>query len=153
MTESPHIVLIEARFYTEISIQLADGAMAAIEAAGGTAYRIAVPGILEIPAALQFAIEGKGDPETGRMFDGGVVLGCAIKGETDHYEHVCTESMRGTQDVALAHAFPVGNGILTCPTRALAEDRADITRKNFGGKAAEACLRLINLRSELGVEP
>ena len=152
MTDAPHIVLIEAPFYTEISIQLADGAMAAIEAAGGTAYRVAVPGIFEIPAALQFAIEGKGDPETGRMFDGAVVLGCAIKGETDHYEHVCTESMRGTQDVALAHAFPVGNGILTCPTRELAEERADIARKDFGGKAAEACLRLIEIRTTLGVE-
>lgn len=150
---APHIVLIEAPFYTDISIQLADGATAAIEAAGGTTYRITVPGILEIPAALQFAIEGKGDPETGRMFDGAVVLGCAIKGETDHYEHVCTESMRGTQDVALAHGFPVGNGILTCPTRALAEDRADTKRKDFGGKAAFACLRLIELKTKLGVEP
>lgn len=150
---APHIALIEAPFYTEISIQLADGAMAAIEGAGGTAYRISVPGILEIPAALQFAIEGKGDPVTGRMFDGAVVLGCAIKGDTHHYEHVCTEAMRGTQDVALAHGFPVGNGILTCPTRELAEDRADVTRKNFGGKAAEACLRLIELKTTLGVEP
>jgi len=150
---APHIVLIEAPLYTDISVQLAEGALAAIEAAGGTAHRIEVPGILEIPAALQFAIEGKGDPKTGRMFDGGVVLGCAIKGETDHYEHVCTESMRGTQDVALAHGFPVGNGILTCPSRELAEERADVGRKNFGGKAAEACLRLVALKTALGVEP
>ena len=152
MTDAPHIVLIEARFYDDLSDQLAAGAIAAIEEAGGTIYRIAVPGILEIPATLQFPIEGKGDPETGRMFDGGIVLGCAIKGDTDHYEHVCTESMRGTQDVALAHAFPVGNGILTCPTRALAEERADVSRKDFGGKAAKACLRLIEIRSTLGVE-
>ena len=152
MTDTPHIVLIEARFYEDISDQLAAGAIAAIEAVGGTFHRIAVPGILEIPETLQFASEGKGDPETGRMFDGGVVLGCAIKGDTDHYEHVCTESMRGTQDVALAHAFPVGNGILTCPTRALAEDRADVGRKDFGGKAALACLRLIEIRTAFGVE-
>lgn len=150
---APHIVLIEARFYTDISDQLAAGALAAVEEASGTIHRISVPGILEIPATLQFAIEGSGDPETGRMFDGGIVLGCAIKGETDHYEHVCTESMRGTQDVALAHAFPVGNGILTCPTRALAEERADINRKDFGGKAAKACLRMIELKTMLGVEP
>lgn len=152
MTTAPNIVLIEARFYENISDQLAAGAIAAIESAGGTVHRISVPGILEIPAALQFAIEGQGNPETGQMFDGGVVLGCAIKGETDHYEHVCGESMRGTQDVALAHAFPVGNGILTCPTRALAEERADPARRNFGGRAAEACLRLIEIRFALGME-
>lgn len=152
MTSAPNIVLVEARFYEDISDQLAAGAIAAIEAAGGTVYRIDVPGILEIPAALQFAIEGQGNPDTGQMFDGGVVLGCAIKGETDHYEHVCSESMRGTQDVALAHAFPVGNGILTCPSRPLAEERADMNRRNFGGRAAEACLSLIELRTRLGVE-
>ena len=152
MTDAPNIVLIEARFYEEISVRLASGALAAIEAAGGTVHRVAVPGILEIPAALQFAIEGKGNPDNERAFDGGVVLGCAIKGETDHYEHVCTESMRGTQDVALAHAFPVGNGILTCPTRALAMDRADANGQNFGGRAAIACLRLIEIHHTLGVE-
>lgn len=152
MSTSPNIVLIEARFYQDVSDQLAEGALKAIEAVGGRVYRIDVPGILEIPAALQFAIEGQGNPETGEMFDGGVVLGCAIKGETDHYEHVCSEAMRGTQDVALAHAFPVGNGILTCPTRALAEERADMARRNFGGRAAEACLRLIELHMRLGVE-
>jgi 6,7-dimethyl-8-ribityllumazine synthase len=152
MTATPNIVVIEARFYEDISDQLAAGAIAAIEAAGGSIYRITVPGILEIPAALQFAIEGQGNPDNGQMFDGAVVLGCAIKGETDHYEHVCGESMRGTQDVALAHAFPVGNGILTCPTRALAEERADPARRNFGGGAAEACIRLIEIRLALGVE-
>ena len=89
MTDSPNIVLIEARFYTEISDQLAEGAIAAITAVGGTFHRIAVPGILEIPAALQFAIEGNGNPSNDKAFDGGVVLGCAIKGETDHYQHGC----------------------------------------------------------------
>ena len=151
MTDAPHIVLIEARFYHDLSEQLAAGAIAAIEETGGTVYRIAVPGILEIPATLQFAIEGRVDPKTGRLFDGGIVLGCAIKGESDHYEHVCSEAMRGTQDVALAHAFPVGNGILTCQTRALAEERADVSRKDFGGKAAKACLRLIAIRTALGL--
>ena len=153
MSDGPNIVVIEARFYEEISDQLAEGACAVIEAASGLAYRISVPGILEIPAALQFAIEGRGNPDTGQPFDGSVVLGCAIKGETDHYEHVCNEAMRGTQDVALAHAFPVGSGILTCQTRALAEERASVTGRNFGGRAAQACLRLIDIRAAMGVPP
>ncbi len=152
MSDGPNIVVIEARFYEEISDQLAAGATAVVENAGGTVYRIAVPGILEIPAALQFAIEGRGNPDTGQAFDGGVVLGCAIKGETDHYEHVCNEAMRGTQDVALAHAFPVGSGILTCPNRALAEERADTNGRDFGGRAAKACLRMIEIRTAMGVQ-
>lgn len=152
MTDSPNIVLIEARFYTEISDQLAEGAIAAITAVGGTFHRIAVPGILEIPAALQFAIEGNGNPSNDKAFDGGVVLGCAIKGETDHYQHVCTECLRGTQDVALAHAFPVGSGILTCPSKGLAQARADVNGLNFGGRAVEACLGLIEVRHAMGVQ-
>jgi len=152
MSDRPDIVIIEARFYEHISDQLVSGAIAVIERAGGVIHRLAVPGILEIPAALQFAIEGHGNPDTGQAFAGGVVLGCAIRGETDHYEHVCAEAIRGTQDVALAHAFPVGSGILTCPSRALAEERADVAGRDFGGRAAKACLRLIDIRTDFGIQ-
>jgi len=149
MTISKQIILIEARFYEEISDQLAIGALDILNSKGFHVHRIQVPGILEIPLALQFAIESL-DKESGlRRFSGGVVLGCAIKGETDHYTHVCNESIRGSHDVALAHAFPLGNGILTCPTRILAEERADPNKHNFGGRAAKACIDLIKISNEL----
>jgi 6,7-dimethyl-8-ribityllumazine synthase len=74
-----------------------------------------------------------------------------VKGETDHYEHVCRESMSGVQRVALDLKVPVGNGILTVPTWELAQHRSNPTQGDAGGRAAKACLRLIELRRQFGL--
>jgi 6,7-dimethyl-8-ribityllumazine synthase len=84
-------------------------------------------------------------------FAGYVVLGCAIKGETDHYEHVCTQAMNGVQQMALQYSLAIGNGILTCPTEELAMSRARVSEGNHGGRAAEAALRMIAVKKELGL--
>src|SRR4051812_26015780 len=114
MSVAPYILVIEARFYAEVADQLLAGATAALEAAKAKFDVVTVPGILELPAAALYGMtpERKG----GQRYDGFVVLGCAVKGETDHYEHVCTQSMNGVQRVALDLKAPAGNGILTCPT-------------------------------------
>jgi 6,7-dimethyl-8-ribityllumazine synthase len=140
MRKRNKIIVIEARFYLEISDQLALGAIQELEEHNCEYERLEVPGILEIPHALKYAIMSGG-------FDGGIALGCAIKGQTDHYEHVCNQSMAGTQDIALQYNFPIGNAILTCPTKGLAEERADIHKLNFGAKATSAVLRLITIKS------
>jgi 6,7-dimethyl-8-ribityllumazine synthase len=74
-----------------------------------------------------------------------------VKGETDHYEHVCRESMSGVQRVALDHFIPVGNGILTVPTWELAQNRANPKEGDAGGRAARACLRLIEVARRFGL--
>ena len=110
---------------------------------------ITVPGILELPSTLLYAWSSAG---TGAaVYDGAIVLGCAVKGETDHYEHVCRESMHGVQRVALDFKIAVGNGILTCPTWELALNRADPHEGDAGGRAARACLRLIELKHRFGL--
>ena len=149
MSTAPHIVIIEARFYDEIADDLLKGAKLALAAASAKVDLITVPGILELPSAAAFAFHPtrKGGPR----YDGFVALGCAVKGETDHYEHVCRESMSGVQRVALDFSVPCGNGILTVPTWALAQDRADPLRGDAGGRAAKACLRLIELKHQLGL--
>lgn len=149
MGTSPHILVIEARFYEEIADDLLKGATAVLAAAKVKFDVVTVPGILELPAAALFGMtpERKG----GQRYDGFVVLGCAVKGETDHYEHVCTQSMAGVQRVALDLKAPAGNGILTCPTWELAQNRANPAEGDAGGRAAHACLRLIELKREFGL--
>jgi 6,7-dimethyl-8-ribityllumazine synthase len=144
-----HILIIEARFYDEISDSLLKGATAALTEAQAKFDVVTVPGILELPSAALFGMshERKG----GHRYDGFVVLGCAVKGETDHYEHVCTQSMSGVQRVALDLKAPSGNGILTCPTWELAQNRANPTEGDAGGRAAKACLRLIELKRSFGL--
>src|SRR5262249_501350 len=99
------ILIVEARFYAEISDELLKGARRALDAAGVQGGTVSVPGALEIPPAILFS---KGTA------DGFVALGCVIRGETTHYEIVAGESARGLMDLGVHHGLAIGNGILTC---------------------------------------
>lgn len=138
----PHIFVAEARFYDDIAEALSFGARQALEAAKCTYETAAVPGALELPSLIRFAIE------SGR-FDGYVALGCVIRGETTHYETVCNESARGLTNLALKFAAPIGNGILTVENGEQAMERARADRKNKGAGAVEACLSLISAKEHL----
>jgi 6,7-dimethyl-8-ribityllumazine synthase len=149
----PHILIIEARFYEEISDALAKGAVAALKAAGVTYDRLAVPGAFEIPAAIRMAIRAMHFHPHRRRYDGYVALGCVIRGETTHYDYVCQESARGLQDLALEYTLALGYGILTVENEAQAWERARIDRKDKGGDAARACLAMIEAKRKFGLFP
>lgn len=140
---APHILIIEARFYGEIADMLADGATTALDAAGATYERYQVPGVLEVPLALSMALARE------KRFDGYVLLGCVIRGETSHYDIVANESARAVMDFGVEHALALGNGILTVETGEQAIVRADPKQKNKGADAANAALSLIALRPKL----
>ncbi|UEM20419.1 6,7-dimethyl-8-ribityllumazine synthase [Skermanella mucosa] len=158
----PHVLIVEARFYEDIADELVRGAILALEAAGATYDRIAVPGAFEIPAAINFAILAGGDAthapahandEAGAppRYDGYVALGCVIRGETTHYDYVCVESARGLQDLALRHNAAIGYGILTVENDDQAWARAKVDQKNKGGAVANACLDMIRLKRHFGL--
>ena len=139
-----HVLIIEARFYEGIADMLAEGAMAELSARGATSERISVPGALEIPQTLGAAVAAR---SAGRMkFDGAVVLGCVIRGETAHYDIVCSNANHWVMELATCHDVPVGNGILTVETEAQAIARAAGGIAGKGGHAARACLKLIELK-------
>lgn len=137
-----NILVIEARFYNDINDMLVEGARAALDKASATYDVITVPGALEIPAALLFAIESE-----KKAYDAYVVLGCVIRGETSHYDVVCNESMRGVYDLTLAYDLALGNGILTVEDRAQAIARADKNQKDKGGAAVEAALKMLEIKN------
>ena len=153
MTERPHIMVVEARYYEDLSEELLRGATQALEAGGATFERFQVPGALEIPAAVRFAAEAAGSLAQRRRFDGYVALGCVIRGETTHYDHVCEESWRGLNHLALEFQLAIGNGILTVENEEQAWERARVERKNNGGWAANACLNMIELKRSFYVLP
>ena len=150
-TKKPHIMVVEARFYAEISDALLEGAEHALKKGGATHERFAVPGALEIPAAIRLAIEAQREGKLQKPFDGYLALGCVIRGETTHYETVCNESARGLMYLAIEHAACIGNGILTVENDDQAWTRARMTEKDKGGGAAEAVLALIAIRRKLGL--
>ncbi|WP_421694291.1 6,7-dimethyl-8-ribityllumazine synthase [Aestuariivirga sp.] len=137
-----HILILEARFYGDLCDELCRGAIAAIERAGASWERIAVPGALELPGAIAIA------HETG-LYHGYVALGCVLRGETTHYDIVSNESARGIMELTL-EGLCIGNGILTCENEAQAWARAKVDDMDKGGGAAEAALTMIRFQRGMG---
>lgn len=144
MTSGPHILIVEARFYEPLADELVRGAAAALEKAGATFERIAVPGAFEIPGAISFAL-------ASRQFDGFVALGCVIRGETSHYDYVCGESARGLQELALRDHAAIGYGILTVENEEQAWVRARVSDGDKGADAVRACLAMVALKHKFGL--
>lgn len=143
MATGPHLLVIDAAYYSEISTSLMEGVGAALEAAGATHDYKQVPGVLEIPAAVSMAVESSSN------YDGYVVIGCVIRGETTHYDIVANESARALMDLAVHHQLALGNGIQTVENEAQAWARAKMSEKDKGGGAARAALEMIELKREL----
>ena len=142
-----HVLIIEAPYYKAISEELAAGAIAELAAQHATYERITVPGALEIPLALAQAVKAGviGSDDANARFDGCVALGCVIRGETSHYDTVCNNANHWLMDVAIRHAIPLGNAILTVETEAQALARARGGRKGKGAEAVRACLAVVAL--------
>jgi 6,7-dimethyl-8-ribityllumazine synthase len=137
-----HFLIVEGRAYPEIADEMKRGATAALELAGATFDAIAVPSAMEVPVAVAMAIE------TGR-FDGYVALGCVIRGQTNHYASVASESIRALAELAVVDALPLGIGILTVENEAQAWMRAHVNDQDRGGDAARAALVLSDVKVKL----
>lgn len=151
--DKPHVMVVEARFYEDISDMLLSGAKKVLEEAGVTYEVFTVPGALEIPAAIAFAVKSLDFDAVRRRFDGYIALGAVIKGGTRHDEIVGDLSSKGLQELALKHTLAISNGILTCNSKEQAEERADPARMDKGGGAAAACLRMIELKHHFRLSP
>jgi 6,7-dimethyl-8-ribityllumazine synthase len=143
-----HLLIIEARFYDDLADALLDGAKAALDEAGATYDVVTVPGALEIPAVVSFALDGA--EEDGADYDGFVALGTVIRGETYHFDIVAGESSRALMDIAIRESIAIGNGILTTENEEQAWTRARKSEGDKGGFAARAALTMIALRERLG---
>jgi 6,7-dimethyl-8-ribityllumazine synthase len=146
---SPHLLIIEARFYDDLADELLKGAVHVLERAGASFERVTVPGALEIPAALAMALQATEKGAT--RYDAFVVLGCVIRGETYHFDIVAGESARAIMNLAVAHGLAIGNGILTVEDDDQAWARARVGDQNKGGAAAEAALTMFALQQKFVV--
>jgi len=143
----PRMLIVEARYYEDISDKLLAGAVAALEAAGATYERLTVPGALEVPPAVAIALDTAQTKR--RPFDGVVALGCVIQGETYHFDLVSNESARGLMDLAIDRQVPLGNGILTVDNEAQAYARLGGDHGHKGAQAAKAALTMVALKQAL----
>jgi 6,7-dimethyl-8-ribityllumazine synthase len=131
------------RFYAELAERLVAGAEAAFAQAGVRSVDVFdVPGAFELPLAAQWAAET-------RRYAGVACLGAVIRGETDHYNFVCTEAARGVQDVALRTGVPCAFGVLTVENMDQALARSGGDKRDQGRHAAETVLAMAALRRRL----
>lgn len=147
-TQQTRILIVEARFYDDLADALLEGATAALTQAGAAFDVVTVPGALEIPAVISYALDGA--EADGVEYDGFVALGCVIRGETYHFDIVANESCRAIMDLSVAESLAIGNGILTVENEAQAWARARKSEGDKGGFAARAALTMIDIRKRLG---
>ncbi len=141
----PRLLCIQAPYYAAVCSGMLAGALAMAEGAGASLETVDVAGALELPAGLRMAMQA------GRGWDGVLLLGCVVKGETDHYDHICREAFAGVGAITAETGFPVGFGLLTVQTLAQAEARAAPGPHNKGREAMFALLSQVALRRSWGL--
>ena len=141
--EPGRFALVVATFYRDLADRLVNGATATLEEAGAAVIdRFEVPGAFELPfVARECAISGR--------YDGVVCLGAVIRGETDHYDFVCSESARGIMAISITTGVPCGFGVLTVDSHEQALARSGGDTRDSGRHAAEAVLAQLEVRARL----
>lgn len=138
---SHQYALIVARWNNFITERLAEGAVDALVRHGGSPDRITrvyVPGSFELPLAAQkLAASGR--------YAAVICLGCLIRGETDHYEHLAAEVTRGVGQVMLSTGVPIGFGVVTADSLEQAIDRCGGKHGNKGADAALAAIEMVQV--------
>ncbi|MCB0309754.1 MAG: 6,7-dimethyl-8-ribityllumazine synthase [Bdellovibrionales bacterium] len=134
------IAIVAARYNSEIVNQLIDGAQEAL-----SSYRISAVQVWRVPGAFEIPLLCKSLAQTGK-WDALVALGCVIRGETSHYQHVCDAVTQGLSEVMLETLVPIGFGVLTTENLEQAKARCS---QNAGNKGAEAALTAIEIAQML----
>jgi 6,7-dimethyl-8-ribityllumazine synthase len=100
--------------------------------------------VVRVPGAFEIPLVAKTLAESGR-FDAVICLGAVIRGDTPHFDYICTEVSRGIGQAALETGVPIVFGVLTTETVAQAVERADPAKFNRGGEAANVALEMVTV--------
>jgi 6,7-dimethyl-8-ribityllumazine synthase len=139
------IAVIAARWNAEVTDGLLAGAVRALgrHKIDGNAVEVyRVPGAFELPLAAQQAAR------TGR-FDAIITLGCVIRGDTPHFDYVCSETTRGIGEVGLNEALPVAFGLLTTDNLQQALERSGDNEENKGEEATLTVLEMLSVFKQM----
>src|SRR6266705_2522541 len=137
--------IVVSRFNSFITDRLLAAAVDALERAGAESKDVDVahvPGSCELPlAAKKLAASGK--------YDTLIAIGCILRGETAHYDYVCSETARGLQLAQMDSGLPIIFCVLTCDTLEQAIDRAGLKGGNKGFEAGLAAIEMAQLSRKL----
>ena len=137
--------IVISRFNSFITERLLEGALDALNRTGAKENQIE---ILRVPGSFELPVAAKKLAQSHKP-DSIICIGCVIRGETSHYEHVTTEVARGIQLAQIDTGVPIAFCVLTCDTLEQAIDRAGLKSGNKGFEAGLAAVEMGNLSRQL----
>ena len=140
--EGFRFAVVVSRFNADITEALFEGVQTTLTAHGASSSNISVyevPGSFELPMTVARLIDER--------FDAIICLGAIIKGETPHFDYLCSSVAHGIQEVAVHSGTPAIWGVLTCEQREHAVARAGGNKGNKGTEAAITAIKMAKLFS------
>jgi 6,7-dimethyl-8-ribityllumazine synthase len=137
--------IVVSRFNNFITDRLLAAAVDALSRAGAKSENVDV---VHVPGAFELPLAAKKLATTGR-YDALIAIGCVLRGETTHYDYVCSETARGLQLAQMDTGLPIIFCVLTCDTLEQAIDRAGLKGGNKGFEAGLAAIEMAQLSRKL----
>jgi len=137
--------VVVSRFNSFITERLLAAAVDALERAGAGSKDVDV---VHVPGAFELPLAAKKLAATGK-YDALIAIGCVLRGETTHYDYVCSETARGLQLAQIDSGLPIIFCVLTCDTLEQAIDRAGLKGGNKGFEAGLAAIEMAQLSRKL----
>ncbi len=142
------IAVIVARFNDYITFHMRDAAIDQFKRLGGNPDDPAALTVAYVPGSFELPVTALNLAQTGK-YDAIICLGCVIRGETDHYDHVVEQTAKGIKDVGVNTGVPCIFGVLTCDTLEQAINRAGAKMGNAGASMMRAGIEMANLRKKI----
>ena len=137
--------IVVSRFNSFITDRLLAAAIDALSRAGAKSENVDV---VHVPGAFELPLAAKKLAATGR-YDALIAIGCILRGETTHYDYVCSETARGLQLAQMDTGLPIIFCVLTCDTLEQAIDRAGLKGGNKGFEGGLAAVEMAQLSRKL----
>lgn len=137
--------IVVSRFNSFITDRLLAAALDALERAGAPSKNVEV---VRVPGAFELPLTAKKMAASGR-FDALIAIGCVLRGDTSHYDYVCTETSRGLQLAQMDTGWPIIFCVLTCDTLEQAIDRAGLKGGNKGFEAGLSAIEMAHLSRKM----
>ena len=137
--------IVVSRFNSFITERLLAAALDALERAGAANKDI---DIVHVPGAFELPLAAKKLASTAK-YDALIAIGCVLRGETTHYDYVCSETSRGLQLAQMDTGVPLMFCVLTCDTLEQAIDRAGLKGGNKGFEAGLAAIEMARLSRKI----
>ena len=130
------ILIVNSNYYKDISNNLVINAKNILKALKFKVFIIEVPGVHEIPVTIKKNI---------KKFDAFVALGCVIKGQTPHFDLICSSTFNAMMKLSVDYCKPIGNGIITSFNLIQAQERSKKSKNNKPNKGSEAAKAVISI--------